>query len=206
MQISRNVRVAASCLAATLLCSCVGTSLKQTWKSNEYHDGPVGKIAAVTIDERGEVRQVFENRFVSQLDKHGANAFPANDVVSLAEIQADRTAAAARLRAAGADSVLVTRLVDSSYSYGVARAGTGGPGPASSDSWSDYYHADMAPTYGTLRRNTRIDTSLFDLKTGKRIWSGLTETMTTEMSDRMAEVDKVVEKVVEAMRKDGVIR
>ena len=158
----------------------------------------------VAIDDRVEVRQVFENQFVSELQKQGTSAFAVVGVLSLAEIQADRSAAAARLRAAGADTVLVARLVDSSYSYGVARAGTGGPGPASSDAWSDYYHADMAPTYGTLRRTSRIDTSLFDLKTGKRIWSGLTETVTTEMSDRMAQVDKVVAKVVGAMRKDGI--
>jgi hypothetical protein len=200
-----GIRALATCLIATLLCSCVGTSLKQTWKSSDYH-GAIGKVAAVAIEDRGDVRQAFENRFVSELQKHGTSAFATGDILSQAEIKADRTAAAARLRAAGADTVLVVRMVDSSSSYGAAWLKAGGPGPAGSDDWSDYYHADMGSSYGSLKQTTAIETSLFDLKTGKRLWSGLTETVTGERTDRVAEADKVVAKVVGAMRKDGMIR
>jgi hypothetical protein len=65
---------------------------------------------------------------------------------------------------------------------------------------------DMSSTYGSLKQKTRIETGLFDLKTAKPIWSGLTETVTAYDTDRVAEADKIVAKVLGAMRKDGVIR
>ena len=61
------------CALATLLCSCAATSLKKTWKAPDCQQ-PVGKVAVLAIDDRGLVRQGFENRFVAQLTKAGAPA------------------------------------------------------------------------------------------------------------------------------------
>ncbi len=201
-----RIRHLAPCLVAALLCSCVGTSLKQTWKSPDYRGGPVGKVAAVAVDERGDVRRAFENRFVSQLQKQGTPAVPTYNLLSLAEIKADKSAAAERLRAAGADTVLIVRLVDSSFSYGETRLDSAPWRPY--DSWYGYYtvaFAGMGTTYGSLKQKVRLETSLFDLKTSKPIWSGLTDTVTAYDTDRVAEIDKIVAKVLGAMRKDGVI-
>ena len=56
-----------------------------------------------------------------------------------------------------------------------------------------------------MRESVYLETSLYDLKTEKRLWSGVTETILTENVDRVAELDPLVEKIVAAMRKDGVI-
>ena len=75
--------------------------------------------------------------------------------------------------------------------------------------WYDYYSVgfmDMSPTYGSLKEWVDLEASLYDLKTEKRVWSGLTRTAVTENMDRVAEMDPLVEKIVEAMRKDGVVR
>jgi hypothetical protein len=75
--------------------------------------------------------------------------------------------------------------------------------------WQDYYsiaYMDMSPTYGSLKQTIYLETSVFDLNTEKRIWSGLTETVVTDTMDRVAEMDPIVEKVVAAMRKDGIVR
>jgi hypothetical protein len=188
-----------------LLCSCVATSLKQTWKSPDYHNGPVKKVATVAVDERGEVRRGFENRFVYELQKHGTTALITYDLFSLAEIKADKTTAANHLREAGADAVIILRQVNSGTSYRDVRMG--GQVSMPSD-WYDYYYSafnGMSSGYGSLKQTTRLETSLFDLKTGKRIWSGLTDTVTKFDTDRVAEMDKIVGKALAAMRKDGMI-
>jgi len=64
---------------------------------------------------------------------------------------------------------------------------------------------DMSPTYGNLKQKVFLETSLFDLKTGKRLWSGLTQTVFTDTMDRVAEMDKIVGKVLAAMRQDAVV-
>jgi hypothetical protein len=192
----------ALCLLAALLSSCVGTSLKQTWKSPDYHNGPVSKTAALAVDERGYVRSAFESRFVLELRKHGINSFTTFETLSLAEINDDKAAAAERLRSIGAETLLILRLVDSSTSYGEAYVGT-----SAYNTWYDYYAMayGIGHSYGNQKQNTLLETTMFDLKTNKRIWSGLTETVTAYDTDRVAEMDKVVAKVVAAMKKDGIV-
>jgi hypothetical protein len=200
------------CALAALLCSCAATSLKKTWKAPDCQK-PVGKLAVLAIDDRGLVRQGFENRFVAQLTKAGASALVTYDLLTLAEIKQDKRAAADRFRLSGAEAILILRLVDSSSSYRESRAGNERYVPVltgvDSVGWYDYYSVgfmDMSSTYGTLKQTVYLETSLYDLKTEKRLWSGLTETVVRENMDRVAEMDPLVEKFVAAMLKDGVIR
>lgn len=202
----------AFCALATLLCSCAATSVKKSWKSPEYVGGPLTNIAVLTVDERGMLRKGFENRLANQLRKQGVSVVVSYELMSLNEINQDKKAAAARLRAAGAQAVAILRLADLKNSYREVRPGReaysefiNGVG---TDCWYDYYtvaFADMSPTYGSLKQNVYLETSLYDLTTTKRLWGGLTLTVVTETMDRVAEMDPIVEKVVAAMRKDGMV-
>jgi hypothetical protein len=196
-----------------LLGACAATSLKQTWKSPDYQGGPVRKVAVLGVEERGLVRQGFENRFARQLQAQGQPAMVTFDILSLQQIKDDKQTAAARAREAGADSVLIIRLVDvATYAnqvratnerYTAAVTGVGNYG------WYDYYSLafmDMGTTYGNMRQRVYLDISLFSLDTGKRLWSGLTETVVKENTDRVVLVDSLVAKLVAAMSKDGVVR
>ena len=207
-----KLRPLAVCALATLLCSCAATSVKKTWKSPDCH-GPVGKIAVLAIEERGILRQGFENRFVQQLAKTGSAALATFNLLSLPQIKQDKRAAADRLSTNGAEAVLILRLVDKTSSYSEYRAGGGRFVPVlaglNTVGWYDYYSVgfmDMSANYGTTKDWVYLETALYDLKTEKRLWSGLTQTVVTENMDRIAEMDPLVEKIVEAMRKDGVVR
>jgi hypothetical protein len=204
--------MSAFCLAAAFVCSCATTKVKQTWKSPDYHAGPVTKIAVLAVTDRPVLRQGFENRLVYQLKQNGVTAVPTYDQLSLGEINKDKMAAAEKLRSNGSEAVLVMRLMDLSSSYREYRPG--GERYAETitgwgyDMWYNYYsvaYLDMSPTYGTLKQHVYLETRLFDLKTAKAFWSGLTLTVVTETTDRMAEMDPIVAKAVGAMKKDGVI-
>jgi hypothetical protein len=195
-----------------LLCSCAATSVKKTWKAPDC-PGPVGKIAVLTIDERGLLRQGFENRFVAQLAKAGASALVTHDLLSLVRVKQDKRAAAERLRERGAEAVLLLRLVDISHSYREYQPGrqnyTAMTTGVETMGWHDYYSvgfADISPTYGNLKQRLYLETSLYDLKSEKRLWFGVTQTVIKENTDRVGEMDPLVAKIVAAMRKDGVIR
>jgi hypothetical protein len=200
------------CALATLLCSCTATSLKKTWKSPDCQQ-PVGKIAVLAIEERGLLRQGFENRFMAQLTRAGAPALVTYNLLSLSEIKENKRAAAERFRASGAEAILILRLMNVDSSYRESRAGKEHYVPVltgiNSVGWYDYYSVgfmDMSTTYGTLKQTVYLETSLYDLNTEKRLWSGLTQTIVKENMDRVAEMDPLVEKFVAAMRKEGVIR
>jgi hypothetical protein len=166
----------------------------------------------LTIDDRGFLREGFENRLVRDLRDAGVTAITTYDLLSLPQINQDKQAAAERLRSAGAQHIVILRLVSVDSFYREARPSperyaeviTGyEPGP-----WYDYYsvaYADMSPTYGSLKQKVYLETSVFDLSNAKRSWAGLTETVITERMDRAAEMDPIAAKVTEAMRRDGMI-
>jgi hypothetical protein len=195
-----------------LLCSCAATSVKKSWKSPEYVAGPLTNLAVVAIDDRGLLRQGFENRFVAQLRGAGIKAITTFDLVSLPEINQDKRAAAERLRSAGCQAVVALRLKDVASLYRETRPGgeryaevvTG----IETGTWYDYYtlaFTDLSPTYGSLKQEVYLETSIFDLQTAKCLWSGLSLTVATETMDRVAEMDPIVAKFLAAMRKDGMI-
>ena len=200
-------------ILAALLCSCAVTSLKTTWKSPDYHGGPVQKVAVLAVDERGMVRQIFEGQFVTQLEKQGQAAFKTQELLALPAIKENKEAAAARLREAGADSVLIVRLVDSATLASSVRQTSRGYAPITTGyanfGWYDYYTVafmDMDVIRNSLKQYVYLDTSLYELNTGTRLWSGLTQTVLKDNTDRLEVVRPLVTKVLAAMRQDGLIR
>jgi hypothetical protein len=200
--------------AAIMFCSCKTTSVEQTWKSPEFSAGPVKKVAVIAIEDRGTVRQAFENRFNNQLKAGGEEALVTHDMFSLQEIKADKKAAAERLKQAGADTVLIVRLLDTQTYTREVRA-THAPfvpvvtGIDSYYGWYDYFsvaYMDMGTVWGSLEQTIYIETSLFDLNTGKKVWRCMTETVLKENVDRLEVADALVGKVLAAARKDGMIR
>lgn len=199
------------CLAA-LLCSCASTSLKKTWKSPTYTAGPIWKIAVLAVDERGDVRRALEWQLCNEIQRQGATAIASSDFLTLSEIKENKEAAAEKLRAKGAEAILIMRLYDVATFYHEYR-----PGPEQyadvitgyqPDNWYGYYtvaFAAMSPTYGSTKQKVYLESSLFDLKTSGRVWSALTLTTVTETMDRLAEIYPITSKVVGAMRKDGVV-
>ena len=197
---------------SALLCSCAATSIKKTWKSPDLHQ-PVGKIAVLTVDPRVLLRQGFENRLAGQLIKAGTPALVTFDKLGLEAIKADKAAAADKLQAEGAQAVLILRLLGVGTSYRESQPG--GPSYAGtitgieSMGWYDYYSVgfmNMSPTYGNLEQKVYLESILFDLKSEKRVWSAVSLTVIKENVDRVGEMDPLVGKIVEAMRKDGVIQ
>jgi len=207
-----NLRMLAAGALLPLLCSCATTSIKQTWKSPDCKE-PVGTVAVLCVEERGMLRQAFENRFVTQLRNAGSKAFFTYDLLSLEQIQNDKPAAAERLRTNGASALLILRVIDISKINHEIRPGgeryVGVITGVESGIWYNYYSVafmNMNPTYGSLTQKIFLETSLYDLNSAKRLYSVLTQTTLKENVDRVAEMDPLVGKIVESMRKDGVIQ
>jgi hypothetical protein len=120
---SAHLSSLAAAALAVLLCSCAATSVKKTWKSPDFQGKPITKAAVLTVDERGFLRKGFENRFTSQLKEAGVTAIPSYELLSLPEINRDKPAAAQRLRAAGAEALIILRLVDIASYYREVRPG-----------------------------------------------------------------------------------
>jgi len=198
---------------ALCLCSCATSSIKQSWKSPAYQGGAVAKVSVLAVDPRDFVRNTVENLFVRELRWRGQHAIATHDLLGLREIKADKQAAVSRVRAAGADAVLIIRLVNQSTYSREVQATPAVYLPTVSGyegyDWYDYFSVtftDMGVVWGSTKQQVYLDSSLFDLKTGQRIWSALTLTVLQENMDRLEKVDALAVLVVKRLRKDGVIR
>lgn len=200
MKLKRSLE---SLALAVLLCSCATTSVEKTWKSPSYAGGPVQKVAVLAISDDSMVRTGLENRLARQIGAHGQAAITTVKLLSLPQVKQDKAGAAARLRQEGADSVLIMRLLDRTTYDRQVRTGSTGYDPY------DYYSVaftDMGVSYGSMRDFLVLDSSLFELNTGSRLWSVVTQTVLKEDADRLAVADKLADKVAAQLLKDGMIR
>lgn len=199
---------------AVCLAGCASTSLKQTWKSPTQQGGPVQKVAVIAVDDRGMVRMGFENRFVRDLRARGQEAIVTHELMTLSEIKANKEAAAGKLIGAGADSVLIVRLADvTTYNRSVRATSEQYVGTVTGiDSyygWYDYYsvaYMDMGTVWSSDKKTAYLDTSLYDLKSGNRIWSGLTKTVLKDDTDALVQADALTALVMKAMSRDALVR
>src|SRR5262249_15334704 len=157
-----------------------------------------------------DVRKVIEGQFCAQLEARGQPAIRTYEHLGLAQMKADREAAASRFRELGAGAVLIVRLANQASAARETRmstrytpVATGGAG----DWFGSYEIAfmDMGTTYSTVTTYVFLENSLFDLASGKRTWVGVTKTILKDDTDRLAEVKPLVSLVVEGMVKDGVV-
>jgi len=193
--------------------------VKQTWKSPDYSGGPVGPVAVLTVAERGFIRVGLENRVARELERTGQLVVRTHELLSLEEIKDDRQRAATRLREAGARAVLITRLISSEAharsfragpeAYEPAITGFGAGLPYAPYDWYDYYTVawqDMGTVWSSQSRRVYLETSLFDLADGQRLWSCLTMTVLTESSDGVEEEERLAELITAFLRKDGLVK
>jgi hypothetical protein len=199
-------------LLALCLGGCATSSIQHTWKAPSYTGGPRQKLAVLAVDERELLRQVLESHFVLNLTRQGQGAFVTYDLLTLPAIKADRESAAARGGEKNADAVLIIRLVDQATHANEVRVTPGYFAPSvtgyENADWYGYYSVaftDMGTVWGGSSKDVYLETSLFDLKTGQRIWSALSQTVLKENADRVEEIAPLAQKIFAAMRKDGVI-
>jgi hypothetical protein len=200
-----------------LLCSCSATTMKRTWKAPNSQL-PVGKMAVLAVAEQSSLlREGFENRLVREVKMAGGEAVTTYDRLSLTQIKQDRRAAEALFQAEGAGTLVLMRLVSDSEAVPSMTTGAFQAYPDSKGTfilydplgWYNFYSSiadTFSPIYGEVKTSLFIETSVFDLKTEKRLWKCLTRTVVKEDGDRVALMEPLAKTVAEAMRNDGVIR
>lgn len=187
----------AAVLCLGLLSSCATTKLTGSWADPAYGSGHFKKIMVVGVARRELMRKIFENTFSDQLKAHGTEGVPSGSFSPGTE-QLDRDAMAAKLTELGCDGVLITRLVDvrSQTTY---YPPTGYAVPAAYHrGYYAYYHGAYAvaysPGYATESTTASLETNLYDVRTGKLVWTGLTDTVVS--GDPASQADELIRLLV----------
>jgi hypothetical protein len=163
---------------AMLVVACTTTQLTSVWKDPSYQARPA-KVMVIGLAKKPEIRRLFEDEFVRQLKEHGTEAIASYTVLADKQ-QDDQAAIAAKVKELGADSVLLTRLVNKKTVQVYVPGTSYSPAP-NYGTWPAYYgygYSNMySPGYVAEDQYMVIETNLYDAANEKLVWSAASETL-----------------------------
>ena len=189
--------------AAFLLASCTTTTvMTDVWKDKTYQGKPQ-EIVVIMVAKSPDMRNLFEDRFSAELDARGNNAFQSYTIIPMEQLR-DKELVKSKIRNSGADTVLISRLVDTkeikSYRPGQIYAV-----PSAYYGWWGYYDIVFAD-YGYTGdvQVAYIETNLYDVKTEKLIWSGHSKTERTEGEQQL--INAFIKVMIKKLSSAGIIK
>ena len=189
--------------APLLLASCTTTTvMKDVWKDKAYQGKPQ-KIIVIMAAKSTDMRNLFENRFVGELNARGNNAFQSHTIIPMEQLH-DKELVKSTIVSSGADTVLISRLIDTktieSYNPGLIYVV-----PDFYYGWWGYYNVVFAD-YGYTGdvRVAYIETNLYDVGTEKLIWSGHSKTERTEGEQQL--ITAFIQLMLKKLASDGIIK
>jgi hypothetical protein len=203
-------------LFAALLCvvavSCgTSSSLVQRWHDPEFTGKPGERMVIIALAKSERTQKTWEGAFATILREVKVEPI-AGSVVLPAQGAADEATLKDAVRATGADLVAVTRLVsvDKEQTY-VPGSTYYTPAPAYYGFYGYYassYAMMSTPGYYQTDKIYSVETNVYDIKTEKLIWSGVTETLNPETGQDAANSiamtivdDMIASKVISTKKK-----
>lgn len=184
---------------------CSSTKLVSQWENPQYVPARLDRILVIGVSRQAGLRRTFEDTFVARLKTAGIDAAPSYRFIAedgpVHEAQLQEA-----VRQAGADGVLMTRLVRVERRTEMS-PGLYSPGPALwygmypwySAGWLGYYEPPRIYQYDVYIS----ETSLYDVKRSQLVWSGTVQTREPGNLDK--EIARYVETVIKALKKEQVL-
>ena len=197
------LRIFALAMAIALgLTACVAsTKIVNQWVSPDYTSPRFKKIMVIGVSKQPSIRRTFEDEFVKQLKTAGVEAVPSYLYIP-EDGQVDEGRLQAAVKQAGADAVIITRLVRVEKKTEMS-PGFYQPAPAFgfyrgySAAWVGYYEPPRVYQYDVYIS----ETSLYDMN--QLVWSGTVET--TAPDDINKEIQRYVDTVIDALKSKNLL-
>jgi len=190
------------------LASCATTAsrsttvMTDTWKDKAYQGKPQ-KIMILMAARSSDTRNLFEDRFAGELQGRGNDAFQSYTTIPFEQLR-DKELVKSKIRSSGADTVLVSRLVDTK-TIEAYRPGLIYVVPDYYYDWWGYYNIVFAD-YGYTGdvRVAYIETNVYDVKTEKLIWSGNSKTERSYGEQEL--ITAFVQRMIKKLSSAGIIQ
>lgn len=175
-------------LALVTLTACQTTSLQSAWFDPNFTGGPMHRIAVVAVGVNLANRRVTEDVFAQRLRAMGVDAAAGWTVIPDAARDAPQPFTEAVTKS-GAQGLLMIRLlgVDTQTQVSTVMVPTTGPtwggpmwGPGWGGGWGgvSVWGPTMVPVTQVSQYNlAMVETNLYEVATGRVVWSGNTQTL-----------------------------
>lgn len=187
---------------AFLNMSCAGTKIERTYVDETY-TGKVSNFFVIALIGSPLHQRNFEDEFVSQLKSIGVDAVSSAEVMSLPEdLILTKEMILKAVQKNNNDAVIISQIAGFENDD-VYRRGLDG------SHYFDYYSAGyrLLHNSGSKNSNTttiQLETRLFDVKTEKLIWAGITETLGRDPETGEIQTD-AIKTMVEQLRNSPLI-
>ena len=187
------------------LASCSKTKFTKQWIDEDFDKEPYDDILILAVADKKGNRIDAEDFYVKKLSEAGINAIPSYDILPKTEEITKESIGAAidGLQLDAAIVMFATGITTEEYFIPARRFGVYsgyGYGHAHYGSFYNYYpHAYTyvwVPGYDNTHHVITLETSLFDLETGKMVWSGQSNTFAPDS------VDDVIKNITELTIKE----
>ena len=187
------------------LASCSKTKFTKQWIDEDFDKEPYDDILILAVADKKGNRIDAEDFYVKKLSEAGINAIPSYDILPKTEEITKESVGTAidGLQLDAAIVMFATGITTEEYYIPARRFGVYagyGYGHAHYGSFYNYYpHAYTyvwIPGYDNTHHVITLETSLFDLETGKMIWSGQSNTFAPDS------VDEVIKSITELTIKE----
>ena len=188
---------------ALMLCACASTKLINNWRDSGYAGPPLTKILIIGVTKQSGIRRTFEDIFAEQLRAHHVEAIQSYTLIpDDGEVPQERLAQA--VRESSAQGLLITRLVkvdrQTQYYPGTyVGPRLGGFYGFYSLAWIGFYDPPQAYTYDVVTS----ETSLFEAKTNRLLWSGISETFSPQ--DVKKDTSEFASVILKALAEQGLV-
>ena len=196
-----------------MLSSCANTKFTKQWIDEDFNEQPYDDILVLVVADKMGNRQDAEDYIVKKLGEAGIDAMQSYDILPKTET-IDREAVGKAIEGLHLDAVIVmfaTGVTEEEYFIPTRRFGVYagyGYGDAHYGSFYNYYpHAVnyvYIPGYDNTHYVVALETSLFDLKTGKLVWSGQSNTFAPDSVDDV--IHNITELTINELEKKKIIK
>lgn len=195
------MRNALAAAAVALLSACATTKVETTWKAPSFQADAPQKAVVVAVIKDPIIRRKTEDSLVDELRKKGVNGVASYTFAPDREITREQLAK--EVSRQGADTVLISTVVDRRRTQSYVPPTASGPGYYGyySSSWNAYY----SPGYTVTREEAISEVKAFDVKDQRQVWGArLSTNIDNGVNDRtIREFCKKVVKNFLANRETG---
>jgi hypothetical protein len=164
------------------------------WRDDGYQ-GRLDKILVMGISDRDTIKRFFEAEFVKELKTRGAVAVEAYTVFPAGEMLTKDTMAS-KLNDMDIHSVIITRVVEKKT------VDTYVPGQMYPHYSRSYGYA-RSPGYSVKDEVVVLETSIYDVKNEKLIWSALSDTFVEGSSDKL--IQEFIKLIIDNLAKQNLL-
>src|SRR5512139_2079105 len=178
---------------------CATTKLLSEWRDPEYAGTP-RHIMVIGVMPNLVFKTQFEEEFVKELRARGIDAVAGSSQLP-AGTTLQKDVIEAKMKDVGADTVVITRVIDRRTIESMASSA---PGPPGTGQWYGYYSASFGAMSTSVMAATQ--TNIYDLKTERLIWTAVSDTWIQGSEDNLFIIRTFVPVVIKRLVEEKVIK